>query len=159
MATTNARGGRVATGAPSSPSTEQDEAAAPADSGAESGTVAPAATGAFATEAPTGKTRTDDNVTRPSTTAPGEAPADTLDPNERVSTVPHQPGEEAIRVGTVNAVLVNPALPTAGEVARNRRGGGDENGGDRVETYRATLPNGEQVTVEHNLDTGESWLA
>jgi hypothetical protein len=154
MATTagNAKAGKVAAGAPSSPSSNESAVTS-------SDAAVPGAVGAFAPEAPIGLTRTDDNVNKPSTTAPGEAPADTMDPNERVSTVPHQPDEEAIRVGTVNAVLVNPALPTAAEVARNRRGGGDENGQDRVETYPATRPNGEQVTVKHNVDTGETTLA
>jgi hypothetical protein len=138
MAVTNARGGKGPPARRPRLAATRTSAAAPADSGAESGTVAPAATGAFATEAPTGKTRTDDNVNKPSTVFPGEAPADTLDPNERVSTVPHQPDEEALRVGTVNAVLVNPALPTAAEVARNRRRGGNERREDRVETYEAT---------------------
>lgn len=101
-------------------------------------------------------TRTDDNVSRPSTVAPGDAPADTLDPTERVSTVPHTPGEEALRVGTVNAVLVNPSLPDAATVAANLRGGVRAGQEDRIETYEATRPNGEKVTVTHNLDTGET---
>jgi hypothetical protein len=106
-----------------------------------------------------GETRTDDNVTKPSTVAPGDAPADTLDPTERVSTVPHRPGLEALTVGTVNAVLVNPALPTEDEVAANLRAyrssaTADEQ--ERVETYEATRPNGDKVTVTHNLDTGET---
>jgi hypothetical protein len=129
-------------GAPSSPSSDRVAAASNSD--------------AVVPETPLGRTRTDDNVNKPSTVFPGEAPADTLDPNERVSTVPHQPDEEALRVGTVNAVLVNPALPTAAEVARNRRRGGNERREDRVETYEATRPNGEKVTVTHNLDTGET---
>lgn len=154
---------RTEAGAPSSPSNDQGTSATVDASGAgappAASAPAPVQTGPFAPEAPLGKTRTDDNVSKPSTTAPGEAPADTLDPNERVSTVPHSPDEEAIRTGTVNAVLVNPALPTAAQVAANLRGGGDENGNDRVETYPATKPNGDQVTVTHNIDTGETFVS
>jgi hypothetical protein len=171
----NTKGGKVDAGAPSSPSNnEQDtpqsveqapeaapqpEPAPEPQSEPDGETADPSAVGPFAPEEPVGKTRTDDNVNKPSTVYPGEAPYDTKDPNERVSTVPHAPDEEALRAGTVNAVLVNPALPQAHEVRRNLRGGGDANGNDRVETYQATRPNGEQVTVRHNLDTGETSVA
>jgi hypothetical protein len=106
-----------------------------------------------------GETRTDDNVTQPSTVAPGDAPADTLDPTERVSTVPHRPGLEALAVGTVNAVLVNPALPTEDEVAHNlraSRSGATATAQERVEEYDARRPDGSTVRVRHNLDTGET---
>lgn len=91
-------------------------------------------------------TKTDNNVTKPSTVAPGDAPADTLDPDERVSSVPVQPGIEAVKVGTVNAVLVNPNLPTPAE----------PKAGERTETYKARKPDGTEVTVTRDLNTGES---
>jgi len=93
-------------------------------------------------------TKTDPTVTKPSTVAPGDAPADTTDPTERVSSVPVQPGIEAVKAGTVNAVLVNPNLPTPGTTVPE--------GGGRTETYKARKPDGTEVTVTHNLDTGET---
>lgn len=90
-------------------------------------------------------TTLDSDVTKPSVTAPGDGPADTTDPSERASTVTPRPGEEALKVGTVNAVV---PLPKAGTPARE--------GKDRIETYEATKPDGTTVTVERNLETGES---
>ncbi len=104
-------------------------------------------------------TRTDDNVTHPSTVAPGDAPADTTDPSERVSTVPVQPSEAALRAGTVNAVLLNPALPDADTVAANLRAGVTPPDDHRIEEYDAERPDGTKVHVRHNLDTGETSLA
>lgn len=101
-------------------------------------------------------TKTDTDVTTPSTVAPGDAPADTLDPNERVSSVPVRPDAEAIRTGTVNAVLVNDALPTAEQVAENLAASSTAPAKGRVEEYEATRPDGSKVTVTHNLDTGET---
>lgn len=102
-------------------------------------------------------TRTDDNVTEPSTVQPGDAPADTMDPNERVSSVPVRPGEQAIKEGTVNAVLVNPNLPDrdrgAREAADARKA---DAGGERTETYTARRPDGTEVRVTRNIETGES---
>ena len=92
-------------------------------------------------------TKTDDNVEKPSTVQPGDAPADTTDPNERVSSVPVRPGVEAVRAGTVNAVLMNDNLPTPAAVTGE---------GGRVERYEAVKPDGSKVTVELNLETGES---
>ena len=91
------------------------------------------------------QTRLDKDNTKPSTTAPGDGPADTTDPTERASSVTPQPGPEALKVGTVNAV--QPIPQDEGE-----RDGKD----DRWETYKATRPNGDEVTVKHNLDTGET---
>lgn len=93
-------------------------------------------------------TKTDNNVSKPSTVEPGDAPADTTDPTERVSSVPVQPGVEAIKAGTVNAVLVNPNLPTPGGPVTGEKA--------RVETYKARKPDGTVVTVTHNLETGET---
>lgn len=91
------------------------------------------------------KTTLDSDVTKPSVTAPGDGPADTTDPNERASTVSPRPGAEALAVGTVNGVV---ALPPVEDVAPE--------GEHRIETYEATKPDGTKVTIEHNIDTGES---
>lgn len=92
------------------------------------------------------KTTLDEDNTKPSTTAPGDGPADTTDPNERASSITPQPGPEALKVGTVNAVQPVPAaaVPDAPK------------GGERVEKYKATRPDGTEVTVTHDLDTGET---
>lgn len=92
------------------------------------------------------ETKLDKDTTKPSTTAPGDGPADTTDPTERASSVTPQPGEEALKVGTVNAVQPIPA-----DAAPKRDGKND-----RTETYKATKPDGSEVTVKHNLDTGET---
>lgn len=93
-------------------------------------------------------TTLDDDVTKPSVTQPGDGPADTTDPTERAVSVPAQPGEEAIKVGTVNAVV--PAPKPAEE---------ERSGDDRVETYKAVRPDGTEVTVKHNIDTGETTVS
>lgn len=92
------------------------------------------------------KTTLDKDTTKPSTTQPGDGPADTTDPDERASSQPTQPGPEAHKVGTVNAVV-----PIKSEDAPASR-----KGKDRVETYKAVKPDGTEVTVTHNIDTGES---
>lgn len=92
------------------------------------------------------ETRLDKDNTKPSTTAPGDGPADTTDPTERASSVTPQPGTEALKVGTVNAVQ---PIPEDEKPQRDSKS-------DRVETYKATRPDGSEVTVKHNLDTGES---
>jgi hypothetical protein len=89
----------------------------------------------------------DDDVTKPSVTAPGDGPADTTDPTERATSVSPRPGEEAKRVGTVNAVE---KLPDVTEVVE------DEDREDRVEEYDVTAPDGSKVRVRHNLDTGHT---
>ncbi len=93
----------------------------------------------------TKKTTLDSDITKPSVTAPGDGPADTTDPTERASTVTPNPGPEALKVGTVNAVT---PLPKNEAPARE--------GKDRIEEYKATRPDGSEVTVVHNLETGES---
>lgn len=92
------------------------------------------------------ETRLDKDTTKPSTTAPGDGPADTTDPTERASSVTPQPGPEALKVGTVNAVQPIPADEPEKRDSKK----------DRVEKYKATRPNGDEVTVTHNLDTGET---
>lgn len=91
------------------------------------------------------ETRLDKDTTKPSTTAPGDGPADTTDPSERASTVTPQPGEEAVKVGTVNAVQ-----PVEQDAPKR------DSSKDRIEKYKATKPDGTEVTVTHNLETGET---
>lgn len=97
------------------------------------------------------RTRLDSDNTKPSTTAPGDGPADTTDPTERASSVMPQPGEESLKVGTVNAVQPLPeGVEAVTEPAKKDQ---------RVETYKATKPDGSEVTVKHNLDTGETTVS
>ncbi|WP_372672979.1 hypothetical protein [Amycolatopsis kentuckyensis] len=91
------------------------------------------------------KTTLDNDVTKPSVTAPGDGPADTTDPTEIAVSVPPQPGDEAIAVGTVNAVKPV-APPEKPKLEREHR----------IEKYEATRPDGSKVTVTHNIDTGET---
>jgi hypothetical protein len=98
------------------------------------------------TSTPT-ETRLDEHLDRPSTTAPGDGPADTTDPNERASSATPDKGAAAqAGHGTVNAVVPVPAP----EKPAGREGK------DRMETYAATRPDGTKVTVERNIETGES---
>lgn len=92
-------------------------------------------------------TRAEKQVTKPSTVEPGDAPADTTDPAELVSTRTPQPDEQAQKVGTVNAALKYGDAPAAAGPAKKDQ---------RIETYKATRPDGTEVTVTHNLETGES---
>lgn len=94
------------------------------------------------------ETKLDKDTTKPSTTAPGDGPADTTDPTEHASSVTPQPDEEALKVGTVNAVQPVPQdVPVSSVPAKKDQ---------RVEKYKATRPDGTEVTVTHNLDTGET---
>ncbi|MHC6592421.1 hypothetical protein [Arthrobacter sp. C152] len=100
----------------------------------------------MATRKQTEETTTlDSDVTKPSVTAPGDGPADTTDPKERATTVTPQPGEEALKVGTVNAVL---PLPPVEETAPE--------GEARTEEYEVEGPDGKPVRVVRNIETGES---
>lgn len=90
-------------------------------------------------------TTLDADVTKPSTTAPGDGPADTTDPNERAVSVTPSPSDEALKVGTVNAVKPAPKVETPKSTAKHR-----------TERYTATKPDGTEVTVERDLETGES---
>ncbi|MFJ2848322.1 hypothetical protein [Streptomyces rubiginosohelvolus] len=92
------------------------------------------------------ETRLDGHVDAPSTTAPGDGPADTTDPDERATSVTPDKGAAALAGhGTVNAVL-----PLPKKTAAKRAGK------DRTETYTAVRPDGTEVTVERNIETGES---
>lgn len=107
-------------------------------------------------------TRLDEDVTVPSVTAPGDGPADTTDPTERASTV----GGDKAAAALAGHLTVNAAVPLQTDDRGQLRGVAisypgdaevDSNGnpiGARIETYPATRPNGETVTVRHNLDTG-----
>lgn len=92
------------------------------------------------------ETRLDEDVTKPSTTAPGDGPADTTDPTEVAHSVTPQPSAEAIKVGTVNAVVPGEKVEPA-KVDESKH---------RVEKYEAVKPDGTKVTVTHNIDTGET---
>ena len=93
------------------------------------------------------QTKLDKDVTKPSTTQPGDGPVDTTDPDERASSQPPQPDAEAHKVGTVNAVV-----PIEGDSSD----GGRRSGKDRTEEYEATAPDGSFVRVTRNVETGES---
>jgi hypothetical protein len=93
------------------------------------------------------RTTLDSDTTKPSVTQPGDGPADTTDPNQRATSVNPQPGEESLKVGTVNAVRLLPAPEPAPPI---------EN--PRFERYIALAPNGDEVTMLHNLDTGETTI-
>lgn len=108
---------------------------------------APAAA-ATAETPPANATTLDSDVTKPSVTAPGDGAADTTDPTEIAVSVPPQPGDEALAVGTVNAVKPVAATPAP---AVNK-------GKERTETYEAVKPDGSVVKVRRNIDTGESSL-
>ena len=90
-------------------------------------------------------TTLDSDVTKPAVTAPGDGPADTTDPTERATSVTPQPGDEAIKAGTVNAVKPAPAP----EVPADK-------GEHRTEEYEATRPDGTRVTVVRDIETGKT---
>lgn len=90
------------------------------------------------------RTRLDSDVTRPSTTAPGDGAADTTDPTEVASTARPKPGPDAIAAGTVNAVVRVP------QPAKPER----DTSLDRFEEYDSHRPDGSKVRVRHNLDSG-----
>lgn len=93
------------------------------------------------------ETRLDDHLDRPSTTAPGDGPADTTDPAERASSAtPDKAGAAKAGHGTVNAVV---------PVGRSKRAKADKRE-DRMERYPARKPDGTVVTIERNIDTGAS---
>lgn len=112
-------------------------------------------------------TRLDEHIDAPSITAPGDGPADTTDPVERASTV----GGDKAAAALAGHLTVNAAVPLQVDDRGQLRGvaisypgdgsvnGAGQRGGDRIETYPATRPNGETVTVRHNLDTGVTEIA
>lgn len=92
-------------------------------------------------------TKLDSDTTKPSTTAPGDGPADTTNPDERAQSVTPNPGEEAQKAGTVNAV--KPAPRTTARTSTRKQ---------RTETFKAYAPDGSEVTVTRNIETGKSEL-
>ncbi len=92
-------------------------------------------------------TTLDSHLDAPSITAPGDGPADTLDPTERASSASPDKGAAAAKgFGTVNAVV---KLPD-----RKRREPANKEK-DRTESYEVEGPDGEMVSVTRNIDTGE----
>lgn len=85
----------------------------------------------------------DETLAAPQSTTPGDAPADTYDPLERVSSAKPDKGAAALAGHqTVNAVVeVDPIVPPVLS-------------GERTEVFTATGPNGETVTRVQNYDTG-----
>jgi hypothetical protein len=73
-------------------------------------------------------------------------PADTADPTERVSSTRRNPTAKELREGTVSAVTTRPRAEPAPR----------DGGNDRIETYTTRRPDGTEVTVTHNIDTGET---
>lgn len=92
------------------------------------------------------ETTLDSDNTRPSTTAPGDGPADTTDPRELASSAPFYPGPDALAAGTVNAVQKVGTVP---DPDADR-----DSSHDRIEKYDTTNALGQRVTVTHNLETG-----
>jgi hypothetical protein len=93
-----------------------------------------------------GTTTLDSHLDAPSVTAPGDGPADTTDPSEIASSATPDKGASAKDGNlTVNAVV---KVGETAKVAPTRTSD------PRIETYEATKPNGDVVTVTHNLDTG-----
>lgn len=94
----------------------------------------------------TKKTTADKHADAPSSQEPGDAPADTTDPTERVTSVtPDKAAAAAKGHQTVNAAV---KVDSPDEPERDTRK-------DRVEKYKATRPDGTVVTVERNVETGE----
>lgn len=81
---------------------------------------------------------------------PLTGPADTDDPDQRVSSVtPDKATAATAGRQTVNAVAPLPKPPATRRNTSN----------DRTEKYQATRPDGTEVTVTHNLDTGETTVS
>ncbi len=91
------------------------------------------------------KTKLDDDTTKPATVQPGDAPADTTDPAEIAQSTPPQPGDDAKAAGTVNAVT-----PAAKPKTTARKGK------ERTEKYTAVRPDGSEVKITRNIETGET---
>jgi hypothetical protein len=79
-------------------------------------------------------------------TQPGDAPADTVDPNEKVAWKP--PSQEEIVQAQREGILTVPAHVGNGEVIPQED---RDDSDDRWEEYEH-----QGVTIRHNLDTGES---
>jgi hypothetical protein len=85
----------------------------------------------------------DETLSKPQSTTPGDAPADTYDPKERVSSAQSNKGAAAAAgYQTVNAVLEVAPVPTVTP------------SGSRSETYSTVNDAGVTVYVTRNYDTG-----
>jgi hypothetical protein len=89
--------------------------------------------------------------------APGDAPADTWQADERVSTVVVSGDQMADAVKRGEGSVVSAQLYATGDQPLAGKAQQDE-GEARVEQYDVTVNplTGETARVEHNLDTGES---
>lgn len=88
---------------------------------------------------------TGDSLDAPQTTSPGDAPADTYDAKERVSSaLPDKAAAAAAGHQTVNAVEVVGTIPDSTPT------------GVRTETYVRTRPDGSFSWISHNYDTGKT---
>ena len=93
-------------------------------------------------------TRLSSDVTKPQPTDPGDAPADTFDPKERATSArPDKAAAAAAGHQTVNAVVKSGNVPDTTPT------------GTRSETYTRVGPDGVEVEVTHNYDTGETTVA
>ena len=93
-------------------------------------------------------TRLSTDLTKPQPTDSGDAPADTYDPKERASSA--RPDKKAAAEAghqTVNAVTKVADIPDNTPT------------GTRSETYTRVGPDGVEVTVTHNYDTGVTTVA
>jgi hypothetical protein len=91
----------------------------------------------------------DADVSKPQVTLAGYAPADTLDPTERATSVTADKASAGkAGFGSVNAVTVLPEPERPRQVAEDQK--------ERTETYEQPGPDGKLVRVTHNLDTGET---
>ncbi|KTR11071.1 hypothetical protein NS330_12960 [Curtobacterium citreum] len=82
----------------------------------------------------------------PSTTVPGDGPADTTDPTQTASSSRALPSDAARAAGTVNAVTLVTSRPKTTTSTAPLRS----------ETYKQTAPNGSTVTVRRDLETGDT---
>lgn len=86
-----------------------------------------------------------ESLSAPQSTSPGDAPADTYDPKERVSSArPDKAAAAAAGHQTVNAVVEVAPVPTVTP------------SGNRTELLSATSPAGSTVSLVHNYDTGRT---
>ncbi len=99
------------------------------------------------------KTRLDLDTSKPSTTAPGDGPADTTDPAENASTV----GGDKTAAALAGHKTVNAAVPIEGHPPYANAAPFEGKG--RIETYKARRADGTEVTVTHNIDTGETSIS
>lgn len=94
-----------------------------------------------------GETRLDNAIDKPSTTAPGDGPADTTDPAERAVSV----SPDAAAAAMAGHQTVNSVVPVTTPVAER------DTSNDRYEEYDGVDPStGAAVRVRRNLETGES---